>query len=431
MGERQGMDVLVLGAGISGLWAALSLARLGKQVCMWEAGPGAGGLASGFRPGGQPAERFYHYVCASDSALRHEATALGLELQWRACGLASWDGASAPQGLASLGDLMALRRPWLEKASLAWGLWRCGSQGDDPALEAVEARGWLSQAGTQASAAQLLPLLDKKFGAKTPVSAAWLGQRLRRASAGAGGLRRPRYALFKGGYAAFFDALLNAARSAGVEVHFQRPASSLRRKSGLWQLRGPGGARARAKAVVAALPAPALTRLLPRPGQDREVQNWTSKLKSLRYRRLVQPVFLLAEPALEYFWVNVLEASSPFCAAVQMDRLAGPCLAYVPAYVEAGGAVDGWSDARAKREALALLEKISGRRIKPLQAWVFRAPFAQPQVPPNFAQARPAPSSPWPGLFHLDAAHLYPEDRSLDACLRLVDNLLPQMEAAS
>jgi phytoene dehydrogenase-like protein len=46
------LNVAVIGAGAGGLTAAYELARAGHTVTVYEAGPNAGGLASGFKADG-------------------------------------------------------------------------------------------------------------------------------------------------------------------------------------------------------------------------------------------------------------------------------------------------------------------------------------------------------------------------------------------
>ena len=57
-----GMDIAIVGAGITGLSAAYDLTRQGHDVTVYEARPYAGGLAAGFRDRGWDwhLERFYH-----------------------------------------------------------------------------------------------------------------------------------------------------------------------------------------------------------------------------------------------------------------------------------------------------------------------------------------------------------------------------------
>jgi protoporphyrinogen oxidase len=72
--------IAIVGAGVAGLAAAYDLNKAGHRVVVYEAAPGVGGLAAGFRAPhwDWTLEKFYHHWFASDQHM------LGLieELGW-------------------------------------------------------------------------------------------------------------------------------------------------------------------------------------------------------------------------------------------------------------------------------------------------------------------------------------------------------------
>jgi protoporphyrinogen oxidase len=60
------MRIGIIGAGLTGLVAALDLARAGHQVTVCEQASEAGGLAGTFPYAGTRLETFYHHVFTTD-----------------------------------------------------------------------------------------------------------------------------------------------------------------------------------------------------------------------------------------------------------------------------------------------------------------------------------------------------------------------------
>src|SRR5262245_50686213 len=77
-------DVAILGAGPMGLACAYRLLKLGRQVTIYEADSRIGGMSASFDFDGLTIERYYHFICAPDTALFAMLRELGLEgkLRW-------------------------------------------------------------------------------------------------------------------------------------------------------------------------------------------------------------------------------------------------------------------------------------------------------------------------------------------------------------
>ena len=75
-------DTVIVGAGFTGLTAALELARAGKQVLVLEGDAGPGGLAGTFEfKDGVTIEKFYHHWFDNDVYVPKLVKSLGLEGQ--------------------------------------------------------------------------------------------------------------------------------------------------------------------------------------------------------------------------------------------------------------------------------------------------------------------------------------------------------------
>ena len=73
-------DVVIMGAGFTGLSAGLDLARAGKKVCLLEADAAPGGLAGSFEfTDGVTIEKFYHHWFNNDDYVPQLVRDLGME----------------------------------------------------------------------------------------------------------------------------------------------------------------------------------------------------------------------------------------------------------------------------------------------------------------------------------------------------------------
>ena len=67
--EHGGLNIAVIGGGVSGLSAAYFLSKQGHTVTVFERDEKLGGLASSFDFGGCLIEKYYHFICRGDDDL--------------------------------------------------------------------------------------------------------------------------------------------------------------------------------------------------------------------------------------------------------------------------------------------------------------------------------------------------------------------------
>ncbi|MFT4965130.1 MAG: protoporphyrinogen oxidase, partial [Halobacteriales archaeon] len=75
----------VVGGGIAGLAAAYRLQDHGHDVQVFEASDDLGGLAAVYETAGDPVEKFYHHLSASEETIVQLAEDLGIgdRVEWR------------------------------------------------------------------------------------------------------------------------------------------------------------------------------------------------------------------------------------------------------------------------------------------------------------------------------------------------------------
>ena len=229
MGDNK--RIAIIGAGMAGLAAAYDLNLAGHQVVVYEAAPGVGGLAAGFKAPhwDWTLERFYHHWFASDKHM------LGLieELGWsdqvlfpRPYTVIYFEGKFYPfDSITSNMPKFLLRHYSLidvARFGLA-GVYLRFSSNWKP-LEGHTAADWTRRYfGQRIYELFWRPMLVGKFGEDNAntVNMAWLWARLHS--------RTTRLGTFVGGFQAFMDKLADLLRSRGVEIRLGTAVTGSRR----------------------------------------------------------------------------------------------------------------------------------------------------------------------------------------------------------
>ena len=177
----------IVGGGLAGLGAAYRLRQRGHEVTVFEAADDLGGLAASYETAGDPIERFYHHLSASEQTIVELAGELGLgdAVEWRVGrngyyvdGVVHpmdtpWEIAAYPH--LSLYDKFRLGMLVLDvDVRGGWPSFDTYERLED--FEEVPIKEFLLEHTTRGVYEQFFePLLEAKFGSrKEDVSAAWL-----------------------------------------------------------------------------------------------------------------------------------------------------------------------------------------------------------------------------------------------------------------
>jgi protoporphyrinogen oxidase len=419
-------EIAVVGAGLTGLVAALRLAEAGRSVTVFERYPRPGGLVATFDAGGERLECVYHHVFTTDADYLALAAELGLgdRIVWRESRMGIW----ARDRLWDFGTPAALLRfaplPWSDKARFALSTLYLSRRSDLAEFEGVTARDWLLRhAGRAAYDSVWGPLLAQKFADRADsVSMAWLWNkvRLRGRSRGGGGLGE-RLGYMDGSFGRLVDALAARVGAAGAKLELATPVRALAPVAGGVEVTTRAGA-ARFDAVLFTAAPAELVRvageLLPDPYRER--------LESIGHTHAICAVLELDRPFTPYYWLNVADPELPFGGVIEHSNLVadgrygGRHVVYLSKYLlpehPLWKAKDGevWD---------AMLPWLS--RLNPAfdAAWiaarhVFRAANAQPIIPCGYSATIPPFATPLAGLYHSCMAQVYPEDRGQSYAVR-------------
>ena len=420
-----GGHVGVVGAGVAGMAAAIRLAEAGLSVSVFDPAPAAGGLAGGFSVGGGSVERFYHHIFHSDKTSQRWINDLGLgaHLEWLPASMGFYSGGNLYRFGTPLSLLAFRPLSVVDRVRMGLRIRGLSSQPSPDPFEEITAVEWLRQRCSERELEVFWhPMLEAKFGPDSDaVSMAWLWARFRARVGGSAGLRE-RLGYLRGGFQQLGDRMADRALELGVEVHFGSRVREVQiDEHGVAALSDADGRRFAVDAIVWTPSLNALARAVPALRADyREV------CAGIRYHHAVVMVVELERSALPYYWVTVGDRRLPFTVAVEHTRLVGTTdysgrtIVYLGRYSPPDDPIVSEADESVRERFLgAAADAFSEGFRHPLAAHLFRAPAAQPIVPPGWGRKKPSLRTGLRGLVTANIAQIYPWDRGINYSIEL------------
>jgi protoporphyrinogen oxidase len=414
--------VVVIGAGAMGLAAAYHALKAGHAVTVLEASSEPGGMAAHFDFGGLSIERFYHFVCKSDQATFDLLAELGLAetMRWVPTSMGYYvDGALYPWG----DPVSLIRFPHLSVVGkLRYGLMMLAAtrRNDWRPLENLSAKDWIeSWCGRSVYARLWKPLFDLKFYEYADnISAAWIWTRIKRLGTSRRNVFQEELGYIEGGSRTLVDALVEAIRTKGGRLVLSAPATRIVCRDGAVAGVDASGSFYPADAVIATLPTPYISRLLPDlPVQERSAYDAIANIG------VVCVVFRLKRSVSPHFWINISDRRLEIPGIVEFSNLrrTGDTVIYVPYYMPATNPKFARDDGFFRDEAFGYLKLLNAalREDDVIAVHVGRLRHAQPVCPPGFAAMLPPIQTSVRGLQIADTCFYYPEDRGISESVRL------------
>ena len=454
------MRVAVIGAGMTGLVAALRLSEQGHECDVYERWPGLGGQVATLDLGeGHALERYYHVLFTSDTHIAGLYDELGLDpIEFFPSSVAMFaEGESHPFTT----PLDLLRLPVLAiRTRLRMGLavlmlkWR--HKQVEP-FEQMTARTWIRQSmGAEAWDRVWGPLLRGKFGDRADdISMAWLwGKLMLRRQVKGKEAHHEMLGYPQGGWQPLLDRLRERIEAGGGRVMIDRPVARLSRTDGGFSIaagapdsfrRGTdprqfeaSGDPERYDAVLATVPNDVFEGMLDDDLIDAVGGDYLERMRSIEYHSAVCLLLELDRQFSPYYWTNIADTSLPFVGLVEHTNLIGPerlggrHYLYVANYVSAGDPLIA-----ADMDAVIDHYEDGLRRVNPefsrewiKRSWLFKEHAGQPIVTPGYGERIPPLRTPVPGLFLANTTQIYPEDRGTNYSVSLgteaVEALLDQ-----
>jgi protoporphyrinogen oxidase len=415
------MRVAVVGAGITGLTAALELAKAGHQVVVYEKDSVPGGLMASFPFAGTHLDKVYHHIFVHSQPTLDLLGELGLAdaMEWVAAPAGYFHGGGIYR-LASAWDLLRFQPlSFWERVRFGLSVLRAQRVKDWRALDDVPAAEWLaSVCGRRVYEVMWEPLLRSKFGdAYEQVSAAWFWYKLQQRGARRGrqgGAERLGY--LEGSFGRLADALVAAVEARGGRVALGTPLERLAWSDDALRLATPEGEAAFDRVVFTAAP-PVLLEVAPDlPDAYRQ------QLAAIRYTANLCAILALDRSLSDIYWLNISDRRFPFGGAIEHtnlippERYRGLHVVYLTRYLDA----DHPNYHRTDGELLDLYEPFL-RELNPGfdRSWVrelhvFRSDHAAPVCCVGYGRQVPDLATPVAGLYLATMCQIYPEDRGLD-----------------
>lgn len=409
--------IAIVGAGFSGMTAALDLIKDGYEVTIFEGTGGPGGLAAGFKePGWEwSVENFYHHWFTSDAHMFRLFKELGVEkkvlvrhpttvmyYKEKFYPFDSILSALLYPGLGFglnkirfglVGVYMRLTKNWKPMEKTTVDAWMCKWAGEKVYREMWE------------------PMVIGKFSERYArvVNMAWMWARFH--------VRSTKLVTYEGGFQAFADDFARILVEKGVNIRYNSPVEQITSAAGHRVcLKVNGQEQTFDRALVTLSPAQ-MAKMAPQLPQ--EYLQGLLALKSLGAVVLV--VSLKHQLSREgYYWFNLPKSAGfPFLALVEhtnfqpAEKFGGEHLIYCGDYLSTNHEYFSMN-------AEELLQKFmpSFTRINPdfkpkwvNRVWLKKATYAQPVPLVNHSRNIPAIKTPLEGLYFASMSQVYPYDR--------------------
>lgn len=418
--EFEKIDVIVIGAGYTGLAAAYDLSKAGLKVTVLEQDQAVGGLAGTFtfEPGVQ-VEKFYHHWFSSDRAVLGLLEELGLKdsILYRQTNTGLYHANSVFR-LASPLDLIRFKPlPFWDR--IRTGLMTLAARRIDDwrVLEQTSAADWIiKHAGRKSFEIIWQPLLYGKFGEEADnVSAVWFWNKLKLRGSSRDKRGSEQLAYFKGGFSAATDAIAAAIKDAGGEIILNTKVDRILVSEGrVTGVKVTSAENYPARAVLATVPIPTFLQLTPALPET-----FSSTAAKIRYLGNVCIVFELDRSLSSTYWLNVADPSFPFVAVIEHTNLDHPRhyqghhIVYLSKYLPVSDAMFLMSEKDLLAYCMPYIQRIFPA-LRPewiLKHRVWRAECSQPVVVKNYSSLIPPEKTPIENLWLSTMAQIYPEDR--------------------
>jgi protoporphyrinogen oxidase len=414
--------IVVLGAGPMGLAAAQRAVTLGHDVDVVEADSKVGGMAAHFDFSGTSIERFYHFVCKSDTptfALMEELGIAG-KMRWVDTSMAYYSHGKVHKWGDPVSLLMYPHLTLVEKFRTGLQMFLTTKARNFDGIEHLTSRQWIESGSGKSVYDKLWRRLQelKFYEYADQVSASWIATRIKRIGNSRRSIFQEQLGYIDGGSETLVEAVADDIRRKGGRIQLKTPAERVVVDNGHVTAVLAGGRRYQADAVISTVPIPLVNNLIPDLPQS-----WKDKYDAIRNIGVVCLLFKLRKSVTPHFWLNIIADDIDIPGIIEFSNLrpVSDTIVYVPYYMPVTQPKWAWKDQQFIDEAFGYVKRINPQigEDDVLDARVGRLRHAQPICEPNFRDKLPPVQTPIKGLQIADTCYYYPEDRGVAESVRL------------
>jgi len=424
-------DCVIVGAGFTGLTAALELARAGKKVLILEGDNAPGGLAGTFEfRNGVTIEKFYHHWFNNDGHVPELVHELGMDddivtlpsrtgmyfngRHWRL---------STPMDLLRFKPLSLFDR--IRLGLLVFQVRRIK---DWKTIEHLSIREWLEPlCGKNVFRIVWEPLLTSKFSVfSDAVNAVWMWKKLVLRGSTRDSKGGEQLAYFRGGFGRLAQAIADEVSKLGGEIRYNTRVTGVQTTgsdiAALDTAEGTVTGRQFLFTPSFSIIANILEKALPTEAG----RAWIASLRRVAYLGNVCLVLQLDRSLSDTYWLNVNDPGFPFVGVIEhtnFDRpenYAGKHIVFLSRYLATQDPVWEYGDEQYLDFALDHLKRMfpdmERNWVEDFRVW--RAEFAQPVTERNYSSYVPGQETPFTNARIATMAQIYPEDRGTNYAIR-------------
>jgi protoporphyrinogen oxidase len=427
MSKKQ-ISAVVVGAGYTGLVAAIRLAENGYKVTVLERGDTIGGLASDFKVEGASLERAYHHLFKTDTDIIEMANELGVgdKLKWHDSSISLYYDNQLYPFKGALDLIRFTPLSFINRIRAGLVVLYLQKTNNWQKFQKISAYDWmLKAAGKQVTEVIWEPLLKGKFDKfYDKVAMAWLWARIhiRAQSRETGG---EKLGYFDGGFQVFTDALVKRLDELEVKIVTGVQISDISNTdSGKVSIRLDDGKTETFDTCVATTPSHVFAKLIEKDINAKP--SYIKQLNSINYLGARLLIFSSDQDISPFYWHNVNDLELPFLVFIHHTKLIdkkyynGKYIYYIATYVPHDSDLFGCDDKELEKVWFAglrtIFPDIKEKKIR--EKHFFRFANAQHIVDTAYAAKIPSHTTPLKNVYLSNFSQIFPEDRGTNYAVR-------------